>query len=189
MKLFFPVFVMLFVLGCGEKKLTITRAGDFMFRRSYADIQFGIIDDHDVDSIMNSNPSLGGKVLYHEDSVLLSGLRKSGILDNSYNLVRSKFPESVPKQFRLTGKNGKQLQGNFAHRTSAEYSDQYDLSISGKKQKVITELAEHYGSLNRDISYLLLDLIPGGYPEIVVLNEYYIMNGDNSDIYIYEVTD
>lgn len=188
MKLLFPFFVMLFFWGCGEKKLTITKAGDFMFRRSYADIQFGIIDDHDVDSIMNSNPSLGGKLLNREDSVLLSGLRESGILDSSYNLVRSKFPESVPKQFRLTGKNGKQLECSFTHRTPAEFSDQYDLIISGKKQEVITELEEHYGSLNRDISYVLLDLIPGGYPEIVVLNEYYIMNGDNSDIFIYQVT-
>lgn len=188
MKLFVPILFMLLLLGCGEKKLTTTRAGDFMFRRSYADIQFGIIDDHDLDSIMNSNPSLGEEVFNREDSVLLSGLRKSGILDSSYNLVRSKFPESVPKQFRLTGKNGKQLEGSFIHRTPAEFSDQYDLIISDKKQEVITELEEHYGSLNRDISYLLLDLIPGGYPEIVVLNEYYIMNGDNSDIFIYQVT-
>ena len=53
----------------------------------------------------------------------------------------------------------------------------------------IFNLQESYGALNRDISYLIVDLIPGGYPEIVVLNEYYIMNGDNSDIYIYEVTE
>jgi len=65
----------------------------------------------------------------------------------------------------------------------------YQLAISFKKNKAVIELEGHYGYGNRDISYLLLDLIPGGYPEIVVLNEYYIMNGDNSDIYIYEVTE
>ena len=88
----------------------------------------------------------------------------------------------------MSSKNGKQLEGSFIHRTPAEFSDQYELIISDKKQEVITELEEHYGYLNRDISYLLLDLILGGYPEIVVLNEYYIMNGDNSNIFIYQVT-
>ena len=30
-------------------------------------------------------------------------------------------------------------------------------------------------------------MLSSGCKEVVILNEYYIMNGDNSDLYIYEI--
>jgi hypothetical protein len=36
------------------------------------------------------------------------------------------------------------------------------------------------------MTYLLLDIIPGGYPELVLADFYYIMNGDNYDFWVYE---
>jgi hypothetical protein len=187
MKLFIPILFMLLLLGCGEKKLTIIKAGDFMFRRSYAAIQFRDISDSELDSIEKSNPGPGNINANHLDSLLMLHLRKEGVLDSSFHLIRSKFPETVPLKFTLTNQKGKQLHGSFMHRPPDEITDLYNLVLTGKKQELVYELEEHYGGTGREISYLLLDLIPGGYPEIVVLNEYYIMNGDNSNVLIYEV--
>ncbi|MEO8404089.1 MAG: hypothetical protein ABI480_05825 [Chitinophagaceae bacterium] len=37
------------------------------------------------------------------------------------------------------------------------------------------------------LSYKILDIIPGGYPEIVLLRKYYVIMGDNFDFSIYEI--
>jgi hypothetical protein len=187
MKLLSTVFALLLFCSCREDKLTITNAGDFGFRRSYSEIQFRDISDQELDSIRNSNPRSCDLPFNHTDSLLIFQFQKEGILDSSYHLIRSKFPDSVQKQFILTGKNGNQVQGAFIHPDGRE-PDRYQLVITGRSNKAVFDLEEHYGASTREISYCLLDLIPGGYPEIVVLNEYYIMNGDNSDIFIYQVT-
>lgn len=189
MRLFLSILLIALISGCSERKLKITKVGDFTFRRSYASIQFWDgPNPQKVDSIRFSNPAIEWDSFSTQEEYLLADLSLSGILDPAVNLKRDKFPETPGKEFKLLHENGHQAEGIF-RRQSGKQNDRYLLEISNEKSKAIFNLEESYGILNRDISYLLLDLIPGGYPEIVVLNEYYIMNGDNSDIYIYEVTE
>jgi hypothetical protein len=35
--------------------------------------------------------------------------------------------------------------------------------------------------------YCIADVVPGGYQEIITLNQYYIVNGDNFEVTVYEV--
>lgn len=189
MKWFLPLLLLTLAISCKEETLTISKIGEFRFRRSYADIHFWEeADPRKIDSIRFSNPTIAGDSFSINESEILLGLSQSGILDFGHNLIRQRFPESVNKAFKLTHEDGRQTEAAFIH-PAGEEKDHYLLVISNNKSKAVFNLEEHYGALNRDISYLLLDLMPGGYPEIVVLNEYYIMNGDNSDIYIYEVTE
>ena len=37
------------------------------------------------------------------------------------------------------------------------------------------------------LKFMLFDIMPGGFKELVILNQYYIANGENSDIFIYEI--
>ncbi len=190
MKTFLSILLLAIVSGCGEKKLKIIKSGEFGFRRSYAAIQFRDVSDSELDSIEKSNPwPIDFENLNKTDSLLRLQLRSKGLLDSSYHLIRGKFPETVPLQFTLTDQKKKELQISITDRTPGEITNLYNLVLNYKKQKTVYELEARYGGTNRDISYMIADLIPGGYPEIVVLNEYYIMNGDNSDIYIYEVTE
>jgi len=39
-----------------------------------------------------------------------------------------------------------------------------------------------------DLKYCRLDIIPDGNKEIVLLSEYYIMNGDNFELFVYEIS-
>jgi hypothetical protein len=181
------LFVLLFA-GCQEETPRINKAGELLFRRSYAAIQFRDVSDQELDSIEKSNPWPVNSNASQQDSLLMFHLQKEGILDGSLHLVRSKFPETVPLQFTLTNQKRKQLHLSITPRVPGEITNTYNLVLINKKQKIVYELESHYGGTSRDISYLVLDLIPGGYPEIVILNEYYIMNGDNSDIFIYEIT-
>jgi hypothetical protein len=180
--------LLLYLSGCQEETLNINKIGSFRFRRSYADIQFREMPSREIDSIRFSNPVIEWGSFSKTESELIVELKLTKVLDNVFDLNRNKFPDTVEKKIILTHIDGRTVELRFLPVSNKE-SHTYDLVVTNDKQKAIFRLKEQYNALNRDISYLLLDLIPGGYPEIVILNEYYIMNGDNSDLYIYEITD
>lgn len=188
MRRYLCCLLLLYLSGCQDETLNIYKVGEFRFRRSYADIQFREMPSREIDSIRFSNPVIEWGSFSKIESELVVELQLAGVLDYVFDLNRNKFPDKVNKKFTLTDEDGRPVEVRFLHSSNNE-GHSYDLVITNNKYKAILKLNEQYNSLYRDISYLLLDLIPGGYPEIIILNEYYIMNGDNSDLYIYEITD
>jgi hypothetical protein len=177
------LFALLVILaGCSEKKFSIQKVGELRCRRSYAAIRFRDVPDKELDSIENSNPSCYSD----HDTILITKLQKFGLLDKEYGLTRVMFKPSESKNFELAWGDRKII-CQIARPADTKKYDVYNLvAIIGNKRSEI-EIEGYYTALNEDIKYLLLDIIPGGFKEIVVLNEYYIMNGDNSDLFIYEI--
>lgn len=184
----FSYFLLIILLssqtGCtkSKKNISITKVGELAFRRFYAGIQFNDMSDDILDSIKNGNPSG-----FNQDTFLLKQLQGLGLLNNQFDLLRPMFKIISTLQFELYNDKGEKLTGEFKRPLKPNGSDLYNLIVTGEKQSFDLELEGHYGMLNDDIKYLLLDVFPGGYKEIVILNEYYIMNGDNSDVYVYEI--
>ncbi len=177
------IALLVIVAGCSEKsKLSIIKAEELRCRRSYAAIQFRDVSDKELDSIEVSNPSCYS----YKDTILLTKLQECGIVDKEFGLIRAMFKPSETKNFELT-RGAKKISCQITRPADPKKYYVYNLvAISGNKRSEI-EIGGHYTGLNEDIKYLLLDIIPGGFKEIIVLNEYYIMNGDNSDLYIYEI--
>ncbi|MBI5857767.1 MAG: hypothetical protein HZB42_08950 [Sphingobacteriales bacterium] len=173
------------VASCTDKKsdnLSIQKVGELLFRRSYAAIQFRDVPEKELDSIENSNPG----TYANSDTVLLKKLQEFGLVDEKYGLIISMFHSNGTKSFELNS-DEKKIRCRIERPADQDKYDLYNLvAVNGNKRSKI-EIEGHYGVLNGDIKYLLFDIIPGGYKEIVILNEYYIMNGDNSDLYIYEI--
>lgn len=96
------------------------------------------------------------------------------------------FKSNESKNFELSRDN-KKISCQIARPINSSKNDLYNLFAVIENKRSEIEIEGNYGMLNEDIKYLLLDIIPGGYKEVIVLNEYYIMNGDNSDLYIYEI--
>mgnify|MGYP001355358173 CR=1 FL=1 len=163
----------------------IKKVGELQFRRSYADIQFRDMSDEELESIEKSNPYCFGP--YPDDSALVKRLRSFRVTDEYYGLKRFLFKTPKSKKFILEDAEHNRLPCAFVHPEDSSNAGRYDLVIPSLNVKY--RVVGYYGMLNEDIKFLLVDLIPGGYKEIVVLNEYYIMNGDNSDLFIYEVKD
>lgn len=199
MKIVFPLVVILLFCGCAEKKnkktsqgnhieikpdpnnkISINIVGELRFRRSYANSQFREISDKEIDSIGKSNPWIYAQ----PDTTLLKKLQEFGVVNNDCELLRFKFRSNQNKNFELNEKGKKPLSCSLIRLSN---SDKYELIIQIDDQVAKLQIEGGYGLLNEDIKYLLFDVIPGGYKEIIVLHEYYIMNGDNSDIYIYEI--
>ena len=182
---FLLAFLIAAIISCKSKRqssksISIHKVGELLFRRSYASIQFD--STLNVDSIERSNPNIG--VL--ADSVLLKKFLKLGLVYSNYGLIRSRFSENVPKSFELI-KPGDSIFCLIKRSPGENEYGYYDLVVNGSSGRDSIKLEGHYASLNPDIAYLLLDIIPGGFKELVILCENYFMMGDNSDVYIYEI--
>lgn len=181
----FLLFISLIAIGCTEKKhngISIKKVGKLQFRRSYASAVFD--STLNVDSIQKGNAASSD----WNDSALLKRFREFWLVDSNDALKRSMFTEEY-KTFELTSGDKKITGWIVRPADDSTMFGLYDLELIRGKERYRTRLEGHYGVMNEDIKYLLLDIIPGGYKEFVALEEYYIMNGDNSDVYIYEIKD
>lgn len=169
--------------------ITISDPRQFSFRRSYSYfVQFSDLSEEEIDkeveTIRNSNP-LNGDL--HPDTVALERMHVFGIVDEKYSLYRNSFLQNPPKHFELQDQHGRILDCSFIRPGDSLETGSYKLDIRLGNEVITRTVPGYYGYLNGDISYRLLDLIPGGFPEIIILHEYYVSNGDNSDLYVYEI--
>lgn len=163
--------------------LSIHKAGELRFRRSYSDRMFREMSDKEADSIEKSNP----RVYETSDSTLLKKIAEFGLVTRNYELIRNKFKFTKKSDFNLTGNDVEDVSCKIVRPANADTVDLYNLIATSGSYRSEVEIEGHYGVLNEDIKFLIYDVIQGGYQELLVLHEYYIMNGDNSDVFIYEV--
>lgn len=184
------------LLRCSERKagetksskkdvinsVSVQEVDELVFRRSYSG---GIepLSDKEVEKIRRSNPEPG----YWNDTTLIDRLYKLGIVNKKHELLLKKFKPNDSKDFQLIAKEKENISCRIVRSINPNTPDLYDLVVNRGNEQTKIQIEGHYGYLNEDIKYLLLDVIPGGYKEFVVLYEYYISNGDNSVILIYEI--
>ena len=169
-------------------QLLIENIGKLRFRRSYA---VGPSEDRSEDEISREieKERRGNPWAYSiTDSLILKKIAHLGMTDKAYGLIRAKFTKNKFLNFEVTGSSsGKKLNCHFRRPVDSTKFNRYNLDIADGVLGATIEIGGFYGFGYEDIKYLLIDIIPGRFPEVVILNEYYIMNGDNSDIYIYEI--
>ena len=165
------------------KIFSVYKVGELRFRRSYADNQFRDMPEKEYDSIQKSNP----RSYENSGTNFLKKFREFDLVNKDYELLRHKFKSNKTKDFELTANGKERVVCKIVRPENINTKDLYYLVLSADSRSIKTTLEGHYGILNEDIKYLIYDIIPGGYKEIIILYEYYIMNGDNSDVFIYEV--
>ena len=167
-----------------EKKISIKKIGELRFRRSYADNQFREMSHAEYEEIRRSNPEPD----YFNDSLLVKKFQKIGLINSKKELLLRKFnsfkvydyehPEAL---FILEDSSQMKLSSELCKINGV---NEFNLWVSDgtKAQEIKID-----GFYFEGLKYMLLDIIKGGYKEVVILNNYYIMNGDNSDLFIYEI--
>jgi hypothetical protein len=166
------------------KKLSIRKVGELRFRRSYADIQFREMSDAELEQIRRSNPSPD----FFNDSTLVKKFQKIGLLNGKEELLLRKFDsykvydyDHRSALFILTDSIENKITVEICYKGG--YAN-FDLCVGDGQQNSEIEID---GAYFEGLKYMLLDIVERGYKEIVILNNYYIMNGDNSDLLIYEI--
>jgi len=162
---------------------------DFVaFRRSFADIQF-IDDEKEQDKYVaqqeNSNPYL----FRGENNPLVNRFEEFGFVKNGEFLER-KFKQYIKGKisfieaggdFQYTTNSGKKINIRFKHMANGREDN---LISTNRVDSIFVKT-----SFFDELKFAELDIWPGGNKEIVVLREYHIMNGDNFELLVYQITD
>lgn len=164
------------------KNLRIELKGTVRSRRTYAGIQ-GITDEKERDKYLtqqeNSNPELYG-AFNNADSVLIDQFTSLGLINGNGFLIRNFKPQTEDTCVLLL-QAGEKLHLKF-------YSDSATGKIWFAAYYKNDSLQINTGATTlQNLDYAFLDVIPGGNKELVFLDDYYIMNGDNYDFLVYEI--
>ena len=161
-----------------DKKITLRLVGEVEFDRSYSDAQF-IDDEKERDKYYKkqdkSNPLLIPAGI--KDS-LKDKLEKFGFVRGE-ELLLNRFKYKTKKEFPVRDDSGKSINIRFKHN---EKNGEWKLFVSVDQDSSEIKLP----SL-QELKYALLDIIPDGYKEIVLLDEHYISNNELYDLIVYEI--
>jgi hypothetical protein len=190
MKLLSLVFITLLICGCKKKqvnklakdqqskanlprKLSVDKIGELRFRKSYA--------------LNETIPSY--YYAQNADSLLLKRFKALGYLNNNYHILTKKLTtfnlfdiEKPDTAFALTDDLNNKISCQIK-KTDSSYM--YDLLVFGNAEGILIHVKNKF--ILPGLQFSTVDIIPGGFKEIILLDEYYIINGDNFDFFIYEI--
>lgn len=162
-----------------NKNISIEQVGELRSRRSFASIQF-MDDSLEIEQYIQKQEKANPTFSYPTDSSLLKRFEALGFAKES-ELLLSEFQFDTISHFHLKEATGKIIDVMFDH--VLRRTGEHKLTVSYKNDSVRMNIPGHMQALQ----YTLLDVVPGGNRELVLLDEYYIMNGYNFDFYVYEI--
>lgn len=162
-----------------SKSIWLRKVGELLSRRSFANIQF-MNDPAERGLYIQEQEKANPSFIYPTDSGLIKRFQSLGLV-NEHEILLSRFTFDTSSSSFLVNSDGKKIhlrfdfapiRSNDNKLTASFASDTTQLTIPGFSER---------------LKYTLVDVVPGGNKEILVLNEYYVMNGYNFDLYVYEV--
>lgn len=183
-KLFFILIGLALIAGffsC-KQKLQVRYVGELQSRKSYAAIQFMNVSEDSINTYIEKERSSEPWLYSSADSVLERLFQKAGFIkDSKFLLTKFQALADTLSKTSFVTKKGISLPLEF-------YSDTINgiihFRVEGRNKKVDIDTKSHN---LQQLDYAFLDIIPGGNKELVYLDDYYIMNGDNFDLRVYEI--
>jgi hypothetical protein len=165
-----------------KPKIEVKLIGEVLTRKSYASIQF-MKDQEEIDAYLEKQHSSNPTISYEADSIskyLISQFERLGLIKNGELLLQN-FKKQTKEKTIYSDSSGREISLVFFH---SQVTDHYHFKLLSATDSVEIDTG---GTNLQDLDYAFLDVIPGGNKELVYLNDYYIMNGDNFDFMIYEI--
>ena len=167
------IFVFFYQISCDKKSVEINKIADCTFRRVYSGINE--MPKEERDSIINSSPEIIDDDLYNPSLERI--LSNFGLVVNGklkLEKLKLDYSQITPEAIDTTYKFCRVFYDESINKQVLEVRN------NGKKIKRIL--------INQNpIEYQTLDLIKGGNPEIILIENIYFMNGDNYNLQIFEV--
>lgn len=191
------LFLLLFLTSCASKsKKTTEEIGKFEneksykydlkqkrcieFRRNYFSDPATEKNDKLMYAFMNRNPERG----YANDTILKkyeNGFTKLNVLDTAGNLNLKTWQKISKEKIKSIKISGDKYQLNIGEPTNGNY-----LEIADVNKSIIASI-NYEVSFSPAVSFYVYDLNADGVDEIIVLDSWYIINGDNYDFSIIEI--
>jgi hypothetical protein len=164
-----------------KKPISIELKGILRTRRSYSNVQY--MDDEKEMYIYLAKQKRSNPELYtglsKEDSILINQFVRLGLIKRGELLLRA-FKKQTKQVDGFTDVSGQKMIIKF-----------YNDDSSHTHFKVFCNMDStdvNTGAISlQNLDYAFLDIIPGGNKELVFLDDYYVMNGDNFDFKVYEI--
>jgi hypothetical protein len=163
------------------KAISLRLAGEIEFDRSYSS-GMRITNEKELkkyyEEVRKSNPVFGFSP--YDSLELKNKFQKFGFVSGN-ELLLKKFKYSTKTKFSLKDASGKEINIRFDflygrigdHKIIAfTRTDTVKMEISGIMQ---------------ELKYSLFDIIPGGFPEVVILSEEYVSNNEIYRFKVYEI--
>ncbi len=165
-----------------EKAFGVELKGTLQTRRSYSNIQF-MDDEREIGSYLTkqqkSNPEIYPP-MNKEDSIWFERFEKLGFI-RDYGFLIKKFKTQTKSSSSLQTFSGDTVSFKF-YRDSATTQMWFTCFFKSDTININTETFTL-----QNLDYAFLDVIPGGNKELVFLDDYYVMNGDNFNFLVYEI--
>jgi len=159
MKNLLRLLFVLMVFGCNhEPAISVNKVSEFSARKTY-----GYLNDEQHDSVKTANPEMQD----HQ-------LEKAGLIKDGHLLVE-KFAY-CKSDFELKNTTGKVVKA----KCSAP-NDTLRIIFTTDYHSVEVKFSSPF------TQYCIANVIPGGYQEIIALDQSYVANGDNFEVTVYEV--
>lgn len=185
-----------FIISCNNKKadskqevkgenrhtIVVNYIGEMRTRRTYADIQF-MHDQKEIDKYLKrqeaSNPYLEN-TFDSTSKYLATQFERLGLIKND-ELFLQKFKKQTAERTIYVDSSGKKI-SLFFFISILTSNFHFRLLSAADSVEIDT------GATNmQDLDYAFLDVISGGNKELVFLDDFYLMNGDNFDFKVYEI--
>jgi len=177
------IFIAAVLFSCNKKKsIQVKFIGEVDTRRTFADIQF-MDNEKERDKYIveqkKSNPMLmnTGSAA---DSILIQQFKRLGLVKDDEFLQTMFKPETKP-QINFIDNANQNFPVKF-YNDSLSGTVHFKIFFSKDSIDIDTKATPL-----QDLDYTFLDVIPGGNKELVFLDDYYIMNGYNFDLKVYEI--
>lgn len=168
------------IQSSSKNKIEVWLVGEIRSRKSYSNIHF-MDDDKEIDKYLKkqeaSNP------LVYDTSALISKMlftqfERLGLIKNG-ELILQNFKLQTDEKTTYKDSSGREISLFFY-----QLAGRYHFKLLSATDSVEIDTG---GTNLQNLDYAFLDIIPGGNKELVFLDDYYIMNGDNFDFKVYEI--
>lgn len=165
-----------------QKKIEVRLIGEVRARKSYAGIQFRE-NQKEREGYLEKQQANNPTLAYQPESTgkyLVSQFEKLGIIKNG-ELLLENFKKQTDEKTTYSDSSGREISLIFFH---SLLTDHYHFKLLSGADSVDIDTG---GTNRQNLDYAFIDVIPGGNKELVFLDDYYIMNGDNFDFKVYEI--
>lgn len=167
-----------------ERKLSITSLGIVQFVRSFSFLQSSTMSKKEIDKqyeeTEKSNPVFTDYKGDSTDIILKEYFERLGLVEDDEFLL-SIFKYSNKPDTSIVNSRAEKVNIR-VYRDTVGWGDHDKVYIFHGPDSASANATIYY-----DIKYVLLDVIPGGNKELVVLNEHYLMNTEFYYLEVFEI--
>lgn len=166
-----------------KKEIEITLMGEFISRRSYYKLQTPELQnksEKEIDKYLREQENSNPEIIESSDTDIIKHLTRLGLVRKGEFLL-NKFKGSDKESFEYADSAGKKYKIKLI-RNETNYAAK--LVIYTSTDSVVVDTKR---SFSPEFKFAIMDVIPGGNKELVLLHEYHISNGDNSDLFVYGI--